>query len=489
MPDAEIQLPQLFSALRQAVRDHASKLQADERRQILSFTPTQVDDLGHVLFTNLQKGGFCTFIVSGRGGWNPRSYYFECARQAAGRGREITRAFLLPHRHYRTDPILREHVAMDRAAGINVVVLSIGDLLSKSSVPMLESLDVGIWDDKIVCSAVRSPTSDSPGPAEWRVSARPEDLQHSREVVELLLKSATRLDLEDMAAEQLNLEEPMVSTAPIANFLSGVLCRGNHVASDDCSWYHSVWQYLRVFNMVSTPTWHSQFYFDALRAITTTRARPRILISGTADYSMLAHVLWVYEASKTAADVVVLDLCETPLFLCRWYAKSVSADITTVSADIFTYSPAERFDCIVTDAFLTRFSPEDRPRVVDKWRSLLEPSTGKVITTTRIERPGPTGFVRATPAQADSFRHRAIREARKWADFLSSSSSDIGNRAQRYAERMASYPIESTAELKHLFSANGFEVEALDPVDLPGEMAPTLYAEIVARSIAAGAEQ
>ena len=104
-------------------------------------------------------------IVCGHSGWNPRSYYFEVARQEAGRGRDITRALLLPHRHYRADATLREHIAMDPAAGIKVEILLIGDLLSKSSVPMLESLDFGIWDEKIVCSAVRSSTSDSPGPS------------------------------------------------------------------------------------------------------------------------------------------------------------------------------------------------------------------------------------------------------------------------------------------------------------------------------------
>lgn len=43
-----------------------------------------------------------------------------------------------------------------------------------------------------------------------------------------------------------------------------------------------------------------------------------MLISGTADYSMLAHLLQAYRNVEAAVHVTVLDRCETPLYLCRW---------------------------------------------------------------------------------------------------------------------------------------------------------------------------
>jgi len=422
-------MPGLFELLKQASRKFISNLQGEERRQLLTFTPGQLDDFGRVLFSGLRSGGFCTFVVSGKQGWNPRTYYFEAARQAAARGRDITRAFLIPHRSHRSDTVLREHIAMDRAAGIKVELLLIGDLLAQSSIPLIESLDFGIWDEAIVCTGVRSSTVDFHGLAEWRVSARPEDLQHARELMVLLLKEAPRVDLDKANGEELNLEEPMISTAPVADFLSTVLCRGNHVSKEDCSWYHSIWQYLRVFNMVSTPTWHFDFYFAALKRLAD-RAATRLLISGTADYSTLAHVLW--SLRNATAHVTILDLCETPLFLCKWYAKSVSCQVETIAMDIFKYSPDVPFDCIITDAFLTRFSPNERNAVVRQWASLLNRENGMVITTTRLEQAAADGVVRATPTQADSFRHRAAREAKKWAEFIPMTPSEIGNRAQRY---------------------------------------------------------
>jgi hypothetical protein len=194
---------------------------------------------------------------------------------------------------------------------------------------------------------------------------------------------------------------------------------------------------------------------------------------------MLAHVLWTFRDAKDV-HVTVLDLCETPLFLCRWYAKSVGNNVETISEDIFKYSPDLAFDCVITDAFLTRFSRQDRAAIVRKWASVLVSPTGRVITTARIEQSNSDGIVRASPAQADSFRYRASREAKKWADFLQVAPAEIGNRAQRYAERMTSCPIESADEIHQLFTCNGFKIEQLHTVEVPGEMAPTVYAQIVA---------
>jgi len=446
-----------------------------------------VDELGHVLFTSLRRGGFCTFVVSGRRSWNPHSHYFNMARQAAGRGLKITRAFLLPHRHYRSDTTLIEHIQMDRAAGLAVEVLVIGDLLSSSAIPLVESLDFGLWDETVLCTAIRSPHSDYQTLSEWRVSSRPEDVQHGQELITLLLNKATRLPT-DGREDQLNLEEPMLSTAPIADFLSSVLCRGNHVSSEDCSWYHSIWQYLRVFNLVSTPTWHSEFYFSALKTVLSSLDQRRVLISGAADYSTLAHVLWTLGSTSPLAKVTVLDLCETPLFLCRWYAKSVGSQIDAVSADILTYTSESPFDCIVTDAFLTRFPPAERTRIIQRWWTLLS-ADGRVITTVRLEKASDSTSLRATPAQADSFRHRAIKEATKWADFLNLSPAEIGRRARRYAEQMTSYPVESSESLRRTFEDNGFVMDSLHVVEVPGELAPTIYAEVVARKASASGNQ
>ena len=59
----------------------------------------------------------------------------------------------------------------------------------------------------------------------------------------------------------LNLEEYLKDSADkVCNF-SIKNCKHGIMAKDcDCTWYHSVWQYLRLLGLVSTPSWHDQFF-------------------------------------------------------------------------------------------------------------------------------------------------------------------------------------------------------------------------------------
>ncbi len=469
----------LFTALTGEFRRYLLKQQSQVEREILVFPANEGDRLGQALFSNLATGGFCTLVVTGRRDWDPRSYYHQAARFAAYRGCKIRRAFLLSHRHCRHDITLEEHLQLDEAVGIKTEVLYVGELLSRLALPIAESLEFGIWDDAIGCIGVFGPSGAAGAITEWRVTARREDLQTLRDIRNLLDKQAQRLSLLDPDGNPPDLEEPMITTAPIAHEMAPILCQGDHVSPEDCSWYHGVWQYLRIFNMVSTPTWHTDFYFTALQSIAVQDKTSRVLISGTADYSMLAHLLWAFRRARSAAEVTVLDLCETPLFLCRWYAKSLGVRVNTVAADIHTFEGGPPFDLIVTDAFLTRFTPEECRAVLDSWATLLR-SGGHVVTTIRIEPGLSRGRVHTTPEQADAFRRRALQEARRWQGFIRCAPEQVANLAQRYAERMVSYPLESESAVRAQFEHAGFEVTRLDRAQVPGEMAGTLYAEVVA---------
>jgi hypothetical protein len=153
--------------------------------------------------------------------------------------------------------------------------------------------------------------------------------------------------------------------------------------------------------------------------------------------------------------------------------------VTTVVSDILKFDSVEPFDLIVTDAFLTRFPPEMRSQIVGKLGLLLRPG-GKVVTTVRIETGLGAEYAVATPDQADAFRQRAMQEAQRWQDFLPLSPEVIANRAQRYAERMISFSIRSIDEIRQLFEDRSFRVDHLRTTVVPGEMASTTYAQIVA---------
>ncbi len=255
---------ELFQALHQLLKRYWLSTESYAVQGVLSFPPSEEDQLARVLFSKLDVGGFATLVVSGRRRWNPQSNYFESARAAARRGCKITRAFLLPHRQYLNDEVLQQHWLEDERAGIEVLALYISDLLAMSTVPAPSTLDIGIWDGSLTCSSFSQPAGSERGVVEWRVSARPEDLQLAESLREELLTKAERLPAPGKAPTALTLEEPMVRTAPLAELLAQTLCRGAYVSPEDCSWYHGFWQYLRIFDLVSTPTWHSTFYLSEL---------------------------------------------------------------------------------------------------------------------------------------------------------------------------------------------------------------------------------
>lgn len=456
-----------------------SEVSGQAERNVLRFPPSHADRLGQTLFANLRVGGLSTLLVSGNSAWDPSSQYYESCREAVRqRALNVERMFLLPHRHCRHDPSLRRHLELDQAAGIRTSTLYVGDLISSFALPLTESLEIGLWDDAVACVALYGASGAMAAPVEWRVSQRPEDIERHRDVFSALTTRADAIDLE-ATSDSLQLEEPMVTTAPVVQTLAPILCQGDHVSPEDCSWYHGIWQYLRIFNMVSTPTWHSDFYTSELGSLASAKESGRVLISGTADYSMLAYVLWAYRQKGSAVDVTVLDLCETPLFLCKWYAKLVGTRVATVSADIFKYIPESPFDLIATDAFLTRFNPTARPALMDRWRQLLRVG-GHVVTTVRIEEGLAGDIVNSTPQQVTAFRKKALQEARRWRGFLGLSPEETASQAARYAERMVSYSFRSADEVSRLFSDAGFEIVRLVKNEVPGEMASTTYCDIVA---------
>ena len=384
---------------------------------------------------------------------------------------------MLPHRQCQHDRNFLEHKRLDEEAGIQTKAYYVGELITSLALPNSESLDFGIWDDTVCCSGIYSKGGPFVGISEWKVSQREEDLQLFREMARVLREKGQLLT-NNTGGDEIDLEEPMITTAPLVYELAPVLCQGDHVSSENCSWYHSIWQYLRIFDMVSTPTWHEDFYKSSLKKIADSGSK-EVLVSGTADYSVLAHVLWAFSGNKNTANVSVLDLCETPLFLCKWYAKLVGFKINTLAIDLFNYEPTKAVELITTDAFLTRFSPNERPRIVKKSFDLLAKG-GKVVTTVRIEPGLVDELVGSTDEQIKAFRNKAKKEALRWQEFLGHSVEEIANSAQLYAENMVSYSIPSESLVRELFEDAGFVLEQFDLANVRGEMKQTIYSEIVA---------
>ena len=468
---------ELFKTLARFLQKSQQDAQQTAKKGILSLPPAKMDRGGAILFQNLKKGGFATLVVSGRPIWNPRSKYFESARTAARKGKKITRLFLLWNSHYLREQVVREHWQLDTDAGIKVEFAYIGNWLLKNPLP-IGTLDFGIWDREIVCWAVTNPFTSGTSPREWVISRREEDIDQVTKTRDSLLAHRT-LDNPHTITQRFTLEEPMLKSAPLMKMLSEVLCKGSYINEEGCGWYHGSWQYFRILDLVSTPTWHSEFYKTALvlKNSNPSQTTSNILVSGAADYSMTAHIIWAYETKSQKCNITVLDLCQTPLWLNKWYGAKKGTQVHIVCSDILEYLPSQKFDYVVTDAFLTRFEDKEKEAVLRKWGDILT-DQGKIVTTARIDNaPSP---VKASQSQAFIFSEKAVEFAKRWQEFVSLSPEEVRSMARIYAENMISYPFKNLEEIERLFIRCGFVFTHIEEAILKGEMMPTKYAEVIA---------
>jgi SAM-dependent methyltransferase len=257
-----------------------------------------------------------------------------------------------------------------------------------------------------------------------------------------------------------HVEEPIVESAPLARWIAERLCRQDSATEAGCSWYHGFWQFLRVLDLVTTPAHHAGFFRDALQTALGGGSRLSVLISGAIDYSMLAHVLWACGLRGAAAEITVVDICDTPLFLNHWYARRTGTGIRTIRSNILGYQSAERYDVVCTHSFLGQFSPPERRELMAKWQQLLKPG-GRAITVNRIRPRGSAGQAAFSPEQAQALREAVLRASGRLSQLVQIGAEDLARYAEAYASRRRPHPVNSREEFAALFEQAGFFVDHL----------------------------
>jgi SAM-dependent methyltransferase len=249
-------------------------------------------------------------------------------------------------------------------------------------------------------------------------------------------------------------DDLLVRGAALARKLAPQLCRKNHATGQSCDWYHGLWQDLRLLGLAATPEQQSDFFRHSLARFS--HRPPRLLISGAADYSILAHVLSACAKNQITADITVMDICETPLFFNRWYAEQMGCRIHTVQADILDYSFEAEFNAIYSHGFLGLFPPAQRAQLVQQWARALKPG-GAAISVNRI-RPGISGGeIKFSESQGREF-HDSIAAKLQDHPLSESERSAILERAKIYVKRLVGYSLPRE-ELVALFEQAGFRMD------------------------------
>jgi SAM-dependent methyltransferase len=251
-----------------------------------------------------------------------------------------------------------------------------------------------------------------------------------------------------MAEREIEVDEPLRESARWAYDRAHELCRDVH----GCIHYHGLWQYLRLFGITTSIRNDTPFLLDALREAARGELR-RILISGTADYGMLAHVLAAYRAEARRPEVVIVDTCETPLRLNHWYAERCASTVETRRSDILRFTPEEPFDLICTHNFMGRFVPGKRERLTAHWFSLLRPG-GVLVTAQRLRRKEPRMSAERVEAKKREIRLAAER-------YGAPSDPEPAQLAEMFGAFLASRRprrLRTADELRALFEHAGFRI-------------------------------
>ena len=257
--------------------------------------------------------------------------------------------------------------------------------------------------------------------------------------------------------------------------LSKQNCNGSYLDTNSCEWYHSAWQYLRVIDKVSSPTWHFDFYFEEFNRLITNETK--ILVSGTADYSILALIYFVANKKNVSPKIWVCDLCNTPLSICQSFAIRNNFLISVLQGDIKSIEIPQKFDIITTDAFLTRFPFSEKELIINKW-SLLLSEKGTIITTVRIEENIKQNDEIRTDSKMEIYKQEV--ESATTNSPLALQVEKIKNLAGEYISHIVSIPFTSNKEIKNIFSKFGLAIQISENVVVKGEVKPTTYFRLIA---------
>lgn len=254
--------------------------------------------------------------------------------------------------------------------------------------------------------------------------------------------------------------EPLADSARLARNWASALCV-HDAGGRCCDAYHGFWQTMRLMRLGATLGGHPGDYLEAMAAWATQAPAPggkrRVLISGCADYSMLAHLWHASAAVAVDFEVTVLDICPTPLRLNTWYAERQGRSVQVVCEDVRAHRPDTGYDLIVTSSFLGFFSPLDRPALFQAYRGMLR-GRGQLVFSNRLRAAPeqvPVGF---TAAQSEQFAELAARLS---ADLPTQAALDPAQAhamALAFARHTRNYPLASARSIETLAADAGLQL-------------------------------
>ena len=280
-------------------------------------------------------------------------------------------------------------------------------------------------------------------------------------------------------ARNASLDETLLESAHVARDFALQYCP--QALGGDCTWYHSVWVYLRALGLVKNAGGQGEFLREKLQSLSESAHARRVLISGSADDAIVHVALTAFRNANRPLELTLVDCCETPLALSRWSAGRAGFVLSTHRADIVEFDGDSSFDVIIANSFLSYVEPLRRPLLFRRWSSLLTQG-GTLLLTNRIRPSATAASVGFGAAEGQSFCAAARREAERHRSKLGIDPSQLQDWVREYTQRMKSFPLKSRDELAKLLDDAGFSSDRIETIRFGGS------AEIAGPTASDGAE-
>ncbi len=226
-----------------------------------------------------------------------------------------------------------------------------------------------------------------------------------------------------------------------------------------CQNFHLLWPYLRLAGAsggggVGEPLVHS-----ALNRLLSGPAG-KILIAGAADTGLLSVVA---RGVHVGTEIVVLDRCETPLELCRRFARRWSLPIETMRVDLMEFAVERRFDVVFAHSILQFIPADQRVDVLSRLQHSLRPDGRLMIvfrTSSRIDGA-------LLPEYREAYPKQLIQSLEDASVALPERRDDFRRRVQNYAEerRAREGAHLSRADVEKIIEAAGFAIDEVASVE------------------------
>jgi 2-polyprenyl-3-methyl-5-hydroxy-6-metoxy-1,4-benzoquinol methylase len=187
-----------------------------------------------------------------------------------------------------------------------------------------------------------------------------------------------------------------------------------------------------------------------------------VLIAGSQDAGLLALV--ANAGAEHAVEIAVLDICETPLELCRRLAKQWSLSIETIRQDLLDLNLDRRFDVVLVHGTLHFIAADRRIEVLTRIQRAIR-SGGRLILLFNTSRPVAAEIIQETRADYGSL---VLAELKRLDVPLPDAEAAMRERLNAHQSRreLREGAFAEPQDVELLLNAAGFSLNSCTRVDV-----------------------